>query len=65
MRYFRFLSALLTVCALSVVGCGSDEPTAIDGAELQNYVDDNAAQLAAEEAAEEAEEAAEDAEDDD
>lgn len=58
----RFSWPLLVV-SLSLVGCGSKEPTSVESGELQQFVEDNAAQLAAEDAAYEAEEAAEDADD--
>jgi len=64
MRLSQLLSAFVVVCVLSLVGCGgSGEPTSVDSDELQSYVEDNAADLAAEDAAMEAEEEAEDADD--
>jgi uncharacterized protein YcfL len=63
MRFSRPLLVSVFVVSLSLVGCGSKEPTSVDSGELQQFVEDNAAQLAAEDAAYDAEEAAEDADD--
>ena len=64
MRLSQLLSACFVVFGLSITGCGgSNEPTSVDSGELQSYVEDNAAALAAEDAAMEAEEEAEDADD--
>jgi hypothetical protein len=62
MHLSRVLCAILLVGLVSFAGCGrSSEVTSVDSSELQSYVEENAAELAAEDAALEAE----DAEDDD
>ncbi len=61
MRLSQLLPASIVVCVLSVAGCGgSNEPSSVDSGELQSYVQDNAAALAAEDAAMEMEDANED-----
>ena len=61
MRLSQLLPASIFICVLSVAGCGgSNEPSSVDSGELQSYVQDNAAALAAEDAAMEMEDANED-----
>ena len=65
MRLSHVLPAFVVVFGFSCSGCGGGgEPTSIDSDELQSYVEENAAALAAEDAAMEAEEEADDADDD-
>lgn len=60
---YRVFTILILISALSFAGCGdSNEPTTIEVGEVQQYVNENAAQLADEDAVADAEEAAEDAE---
>lgn len=65
MRACQCLFALSVAVVFSLAGCGSKEPTVMDGSELQQYVDENAAALEEEDRLQDLEDEAEDAAGDD
>ena len=63
MRFSHFLCVICVAGTVSLTGCSSSEPTAVDQDELAAYTEENAEQLAEEERLMELEEESEDEDD--